>query len=222
MLKPIVAGLIGAVLAMPALAAEPVPTTEEEKTVYAIGLAIGQSLATYSLTREELEFVKAGLSDAALGHSPKVNAQQYRARIQALTKERRRSAAEREKNASRQFLSEMARVDGAVTTDSGLIYIAMTQGTGPNPKASDSVGVHYHGTLRDGTVFDSSRERGKPVTFPLSRVIPCWTEGLQLMKVGGRSKLACPSDIAYGDRGSPPRIKPGATLVFEVELIVIQ
>jgi FKBP-type peptidyl-prolyl cis-trans isomerase FkpA/FKBP-type peptidyl-prolyl cis-trans isomerase FklB len=81
------------------------------------------------------------------------------------------------------------------------------------------VKVHYHGTLRDGSVFDSSRERGVPAQFPLDRVIPCWTEGLQRMKVGGRSKLVCPASIAYGDRGAPPRIAPGAALAFEVELL---
>jgi FKBP-type peptidyl-prolyl cis-trans isomerase FkpA/FKBP-type peptidyl-prolyl cis-trans isomerase FklB len=84
------------------------------------------------------------------------------------------------------------------------------------------VKVHYHGTLRDGTVFDSSVDRGSPATFPLNRVIKCWTEGVQKMKVGGKSKLICPSDIAYGDRGAPPKIKPGAPLIFEVELISIE
>src|SRR6185295_3867195 len=87
--------------------------------------------------------------------------------------------------------------------------------------ASDRVKVHYHGTLADGTVFDSSVDRGTPATFPLNGVIPCWTEGLQQMKVGGKSKLICPSDVAYGDRGSPPKIKPGSTLVFDVELLEI-
>ena len=94
-------------------------------------------------------------------------------------------------------------------------------GTGPSPKATDKVKVHYHGTLTDGTVFDSSVQRKEPATFPLNGVIPCWTEGVQLMKVGGKSRLVCPADLAYGDRGAPPKIKPGATLVFEVELLEI-
>ena len=115
----------------------------------------------------------------------------------------------------------MAATDGAITTDSGLVYLDLVVGEGAGPVATDTVTVHYHGTLSDGTVFDSSVERGEPASFPLNRVIPCWTEGLQLMKPGGKARLVCPSDIAYGDRGSPPRIKPGAALVFEVELLSI-
>ena len=106
-------------------------------------------------------------------------------------------------------------------TKSGAIVVAMTEGSGPKPKPSDTVKVHYHGTLTDGTVFDSSVDRGVPATFPLGNVIKCWTEGLQEIKVGGKSRLVCPADVAYGDRGAPPTIKPGATLVFEVELLEI-
>ncbi len=132
-----------------------------------------------------------------------------------------KAAAEEEKEASRAFLAEQAKANGAVQTASGLIYVEMTPGEGASPAATDTVKVHYHGTLRDGTVFDSSVDRGQPATFPLNRVIKCWTEGVQKMKVGGKSKLVCPSTIAYGDRGSPPKIKPGAALVFEVELLEI-
>ena len=95
------------------------------------------------------------------------------------------------------------------------------EGSGPKPAATDKVKVHYQGTLTDGTVFDSSIKRGEPATFPLNGVIKCWTEGLQEVKVGGKARLVCPANIAYGDRGSPPTIKPGATLVFDVELLEI-
>ena len=97
----------------------------------------------------------------------------------------------------------------------------MTPGNGASPKASDTVKVHYHGTLRDGAVFDSSVDRGTPAEFPLGRVIPCWIEGVQKMKVGGKSKLVCPANLAYGDRGAPPKIQPGAALAFDVELLEI-
>jgi FKBP-type peptidyl-prolyl cis-trans isomerase FkpA len=126
-----------------------------------------------------------------------------------------------EKKAGTAFLTKAAAEPGAKKTESGAIVTSIKEGKGEQPKATDTVKVHYHGTLIDGTVFDSSVKRGEPATFPLNQVIKCWTEGLQLMKVGGKSKLVCPSAIAYGDRGSPPTIKPGATLVFEVELLEI-
>jgi FKBP-type peptidyl-prolyl cis-trans isomerase FkpA len=109
-----------------------------------------------------------------------------------------------------------------ITTDSGLIYTEVEAGSGPHPKSTDVVKVHYHGTFEDGKVFDSSVERGQPARFPLNRVIKCWTEGLQKMRPGGRAILVCPPKIAYGARGAPPRIPPNATLKFEVELIAIQ
>jgi len=111
---------------------------------------------------------------------------------------------------------------GAETSASGLIITHIVEGTGPSPTATDVVQVHYHGTFEDGSVFDSSVERGQPARFPLNRVIPCWTEGVAMMKVGGKATLVCPPEIAYGERGAPPRIPPNATLTFEVELIEIQ
>ena len=105
---------------------------------------------------------------------------------------------------------------------SGLVIEHLKEGSGANPTAASTVTVHYHGTLEDGTVFDSSVQRGQPATFPLSRVIPCWTEGVQKIKVGGKARLTCPAEIAYGTRGSPPVIPPNATLIFEVELFEIQ
>jgi FKBP-type peptidyl-prolyl cis-trans isomerase len=156
-----------------------------------------------------------------LKKKPKVDVDAYRSKLQELAQARAQVVAAAEKKASEEFLKTAAAEQGAVKTDSGLIYIELKPGTGDSPAATDTVKVHYHGTLRDGSVFDSSVERKQPATFPLNRVIPCWTEGVQRMKVGGKSKLICPANIAYGDHGAPPRIKPGATLVFEVELLEI-
>jgi FKBP-type peptidyl-prolyl cis-trans isomerase FkpA len=119
------------------------------------------------------------------------------------------------------FLNKAAAEPGATKTSSGLVYRELQPGTGASPKATDMVKVNYRGTLIDGTEFDSSYKRNEPAEFPLNRVIPCWTEGVQKMKVGGKSKLVCPSSIAYGDSGSPPVIPGGATLVFEIELLGI-
>jgi FKBP-type peptidyl-prolyl cis-trans isomerase FkpA len=119
------------------------------------------------------------------------------------------------------FLEDAAREPGATRTPSGLIFRALTPGQGESPAATDTVRVHYAGTLVDGTEFDSSIKRGQPAEFPLNGVIPCWTEGVQLMKVGGKARLVCPSSIAYGAQGRPPVIPGGATLVFEVELLGI-
>ncbi len=114
-----------------------------------------------------------------------------------------------------------AKEAGAVVTPSGLVYLSIKDGTGANPAASDKVKVHYRGTFPDGKEFDSSYKRGTPIEFPLNGVIPCWTEGVQRMKVGGKAKLTCPSAIAYGARGAGGVIPPNATLLFEVELLGI-
>ncbi|HUA87145.1 MAG TPA: FKBP-type peptidyl-prolyl cis-trans isomerase [Bryobacteraceae bacterium] len=119
------------------------------------------------------------------------------------------------------FLDKAAAEPGAIRTPSGLVYKDLRPGNGPSPRPTDVVTVNYRGTLTDGTEFDSSYKRNQPAQFPLSQVIPCWTEGLQRMKVGGKAQLVCPSNIAYGDAGSPPVIPGGATLVFEVELLRI-
>lgn len=118
-------------------------------------------------------------------------------------------------------LADAAKEPGAVVTKSGLVYLSIKEGTGPNPGATDVVRVHYQGTLPDGREFDSSVRRGQPAEFPLNRVIPCWTEGVQRMKPGGKSKLTCPASIAYGERGAGGVIPPNATLIFQVELLGI-
>ncbi len=147
--------------------------------------------------------------------------QVYGPQIQALADSRASAGAAAERDASAAFLAQMARQPGAEQSTSGVVYIPITEGTGPSPTATDTVRVHYHGTLRDGTVFDSSVERGEPISFALNGVIPCWTEAVQKMAVGGKGTLGCPSDTAYGDGGQGP-IPGGATLVFEVELLAIE
>jgi len=208
-----------AATAVPAVAGD--PATEDQKTLYALGLAISQSLGGFSLTEPELEFVKAGLADGILKRPRKVDIKAYGPKIQQLQQARAAVAAEGEKKTGSAFQAKAAAESGATKTASGLVIKTVKPGTGAAPKATDKVKVHYHGTLTDGTVFDSSVQRGEPVTFPLENVIPCWTEGLQQMKVGGKSRLVCPSSLAYGDKGAPPQIKPGATLVFDVELLDI-
>lgn len=117
--------------------------------------------------------------------------------------------------------AKSAKEPGAVVTESGLVFRSLKEGKGPSPQATDTVRVHYKGTLPDGKEFDSSYSRGQPAEFPLNRVIKCWTEGVQKLKVGGKAKLTCPPAIAYGDRGAGGVIPPGATLLFEVELLGI-
>ncbi len=204
-----------------ARAAAPNLASEEQKTLYAIGVALSQSLHDFSLSEAELEIVKSGLSDGVLKRSIKVDMQTYGPKIELMGKARGAAVAEKEKKAGASFLAKAAAEPGAKKTASGAIVKTLKEGSGPSPSATDKVKVHYHGTLVDGTVFDSSVKRGQPVTFPLGNVIKCWTEGLQQMKVGGKSRLICPASIAYGERGSPPIIRPGATLIFDVELLDI-
>ncbi len=211
-------------LPLTAQAADPVLETEEEKTIYAIGMAIASrfQVANFNLSADELDIMMAGLKDAASGADPRVELAEYGPKIQAFAQARASAAAAGEKEGSEEFLADMRAAAGAEVFESGLIYFETQAGDGPSPTATDTVNVHYHGTLRDGTVFDSSKDRGQPISFALNRVIPCWTEGVQKMKVGGKATLVCPSDIAYGDTGAGGLIKPGAALKFEVELLAIE
>lgn len=220
-MNPIVAFLLVLLLASAGSAAAADPKSEEEKTLYALGLAISQNLGQFSLTETELKMVEQGLRDGVLNKTRKVDLQTYGPKLQDLQKSRATASAANEKKAAQPFLAKAAAEKDAKKLPSGVIVTPLKAGSGASPAATDRVKVHYHGTLIDGTVFDSSVQRGEPVTFPLNQVVPCWTEGVQQMKVGGKSRLVCPAETAYGDRGAPPRIKPGATLVFEVELLDI-
>jgi FKBP-type peptidyl-prolyl cis-trans isomerase FkpA len=195
--------------------------TDQDKTLYALGLAIGGNVREFSLTDSEVTIVADGIRDAVLGNQPKVELQVYGPRIQELAQQRGSAASTAEKQASEAWVAQQAGSPGAERSASGVVFIPITEGTGANPTATSTVEVHYHGTLRDGTVFDSSVQRGESISFPLNGVIPCWTEGVQKIKVGGKAKLVCPSDTAYGDQGSGS-IPGGAALAFEVELLGIE
>jgi FKBP-type peptidyl-prolyl cis-trans isomerase FkpA len=195
------------------------PTTDEEKTLYAIGLAVQRSLRQFDLSAPELALVLRGVSDGGAG-KPAVDVDEYGPRIQGLANARASRVADREKATSAAYLAKAAAAAGAVRTETGIVYTELTAGSGASPLASDTVRVHYRGTLITGTEFDSSYARNEPAEFPLGGVIKCWTEGLQRMKVGGKARLVCPSDVAYGDRGNQT-IPGGAALIFEVELLGI-
>lgn len=201
-------------------AAAPGLGTDEEKTVYALGLQVYRSLAQFDLSPAELELIQRALADAAAG-KPAVDVNEWAPKLQPFGQVRSARVAGRQKAASKDYLAKAAAEPGAIKTESGLIYKDLQPGTGASPAASDTVKVNYRGTLIDGTEFDSSYKRNQPAQFPLSGVIRCWTEGVQKMKVGGKARLVCPSDIAYGDNGRPPTIPGGATLVFEIELLEI-
>ena len=198
------------------------PANDDQKTLYALGLALSQSIGTFSLTEAELDMVKNGMTDGVLKRSPKVDLQTFGPKIQQLQQARLALVAEGEKKAGAAFTAKAATEKGSIKTESGIVITPIKPGTGATPKATDTVKVHYHGTLTDGTVFDSSIKRGEPATFPLDKVIKCWTEGVQQIKVGGKSRLICQSNLAYG-AASPPGspIKPGSTLLFAVELLEI-
>jgi FKBP-type peptidyl-prolyl cis-trans isomerase FkpA/FKBP-type peptidyl-prolyl cis-trans isomerase FklB len=212
------AGLALAV-ALPAFAGE--PKTDDEKAFYSFGFNLSQQLSMLNLTPAEFEQVKAGLSDGVLKATPKADVKTFYPKFQALARDRVVANAAAEKKLGQDFLEKAAKEKGATKTTSGIIIQTIKEGTGEKPQATDKVKVHYTGTLIDGTVFDSSVQRNAPATFPLNGVVKCWTEGLQQIKVAGKAKLICPSELAYGDQGRPPQIKPGATLVFEVELLEI-
>ena len=201
-------------------AASPVLTTDEQKTVYALGLQMYRSLAQFDLSPAEVELIRRALGDAAAG-KPAVDVNEWGPKFQAFEQTRAARVAGKQKAASNSYLAKAVTEPGATKTESGLIYKDIQPGTGASPKASDSVKVNYRGTLIDGTEFDSSYKRNQPAQFPLNGVIRCWTEGVQKMKVGGKARLVCPSDIAYGDNGHPPVIPGGATLIFEIELLEI-
>jgi FKBP-type peptidyl-prolyl cis-trans isomerase FkpA len=218
-LRPLAAAVLVALASGTALAQD--LKSDDEKTLYSLGAMLAKQLQTLELTPEQTELVKRGLNDVITGKKPAVDPDAYQQKIQQFANSRRMAQAEKAAGAGRAFADKAAKEKGAVKTDSGLVFLSLKDGSGAAPKATDRVKVHYRGTLTDGREFDSSYARNEPAEFPLNGVIPCWTEGLQKMKAGGKAKLVCPPEIAYGDRGAGNVIPPKATLVFEVELLEV-
>ena len=199
------------------------PKTLKDQASYGIGFNIGNSLK-----QDELDvnpaLIARGLIDALTGAKPALTEEQIQKALEEFQKIVEQQTAQRAGKASQEgeaFLADNAKKEGVVTLPSGLQYKVLKKGGGPSPKETDTVRTHYHGTLINGKVFDRSVERGKPAEFPVNRVIPGWTEALQLMKVGDKWQLFIPSKLAYGKRGSPGGIAPDTALIFEVELLDI-
>jgi len=194
--------------------------SEDDKIFYSIGVMAGMGIANFELTDAEFDWVARGVRDAALRREPLTNPEEHMAAIHQIYTARTARANAAEATASAEFLAQEAAVEGAVQSESGMIMRVLVEGAGAQPNSTDEVKVHYHGTLRDGTVFDSSVDRGTPAQFPLDRVIPCWTEAVTQMKVGGKSRIICPASLAYGTNGMGS-IPGDAALAFDVELLEI-
>lgn len=217
-------GLTGIACAQDDGGEAPTLETDKQKASYAIGHNLGSNFQSQGVD-VDLDVLIAGLEAGLAGEEPPLPQEELQAAVQALQQEvmaaqqaKAQAEAEENKAAGEAFLSENAEKEGVQVTDSGLQYEVLEEGDGDSPGADDRVQVHYVGTLIDGTQFDSSRDRGQPATFPVSGVIPGFSEGLQLMQVGSKYKFYIPADIGYGERSSGP-IPANSTLIFEVELL---
>ena len=197
--------------------------SENDKVSYTIGIQIGQSIQMQGIDVNP-DIVSSAIKDVLTGNTPKLTDEEMTAAMQNLQNEMiamQQQQASDNLAAANAFFAENAKKPGIITLPDSLQYEVITEGTGLRPAPNDRVRVHYHGTLLDGSVFDSSIERGQPAQFSVSGVIPGWTEVLQLMKTGAKWKVYIPPALAYGARGSSPRIPPNALLIFEIELLEI-
>jgi len=224
-MKSVIVILSASLLTLPAFGQEKSPQLKDQKdkVSYSIGMNIG-----FNLSRQKVDInpdlIAAGIKDAMAG-KPQLTSDQVKdvmAQFEKDMEQKQKQAGEKNKADGAKFLEENKKKPGVKTTASGLEYKVEKEGTGPQPKATDTVTVNYRGTLIDGTEFDSSYKRGQPATFPLNGVIKGWTEGLQLMKAGSKYQFFVPSNLAYGERSVSPEIGPNATLIFEVELLEVK
>ena len=193
----------------------------QDEVSYALGLSIGQNFKASGIKAITSEDFIAGLQDALTDREPQMTNERAREVVTQLFMRLQQEEAELNAAAGKEYQEIMRHKSGVVTLPSGLQYEVIKEGSGAKPKATDKVKVHYHGTLINGVVFDSSVERGEPAEFPLNAVIPGWTEILQLMPVGSKWRVVIPAELAYGSRGAGDVIRPNMTLIFEIELLDI-
>ena len=196
------------------------PTTMDSVS-YALGVVLSNNLKSQGFDKLDASQFAQGF-DEGLKDMAKMDAAEANALIQNYMREKQEAATAEARKAGEDFLAEVAKRPEVKVTDSGLAYEVLKEGTGASPSATETVEVHYHGTLIDGTVFDSSVERGQTIEFPLNRVIPGWTEGVQLMKEGAKYRFYIPYNLAYGAQGSPPKIPGYSALIFDVELFKVK
>jgi len=207
---------------------KPKLTDLKDRESYSLGYQFGKNLKFQGMDID-LDVYTSGVRDAVDGNAPRMTPEEIRStitglqqRLQAARQEALKKEGEKNLAQGKAFLADNGKTEGVKTLESGLQYTVLTEGSGKSPQKTDTVTVHYRGTLIDGTEFDSSISRGRPATFKVNGVIPGWTEALQLMKPGAKWRLFIPPGLAYGERGSPPRIPPSSTLIFEVELISVK
>lgn len=193
-----------------------------EKVSYSLGVSVAKSVQSQGVSEINADAVAKAFADVFAGNELEISEEEAGKILQDYFTELAQKAQAANVAAGSAFLAENAKREGVITTDSGLQYEVLEAGAGDAPKATDEVTVHYHGTLIDGSVFDSSVERGQPATFPVNGVIPGWVEALQLMSPGAKYKLFIPSELAYGERGAGQMIGPNSTLIFDVELLSIK
>jgi len=221
--------LVAVLLAGPASAAaptrvepKPAPLTGDDRSLYAAGLMLAGSLEVFSLSEADLAVVLQAVKDGVAGKPAFEVDDQTRMAVQALARQRMAARTRALEAKGDEYRAKAAAAPGAVKTDSGLVFRQLSEGTGAAPASGDTVQVRYTGTLVDGKVFDATDPKGEPASFKLDGVVPCWSEGLQRMRAGGKARLVCPPALVYGDRGVPGEIPAGATLDFEVELVAVE
>ncbi len=224
-MKKILFAIAALVFAAPAFAQENAAPemTEAQKTMYFLGMALYSQVQSFEFTADEQEYITKGFADAVRHQTVQIDPAKYNQEVQKTLEAKYQAKVDAVKKAGKDFVAKEMKDNKKKKPQqlkSGVVYIETAKGKGKSPKAEDIVKVHYHGTFADGKVFDSSVDRGQPAEFPLNGVIPCWTEGVQKMKVGGKAILLCPAETAYGDRQVGP-IPGGSTLKFEVELLEI-